>query len=127
MQWLEDIANGAITQGVNQPTLLVLNGCLGLTVLSLVLLLLVSINSAPALAPHAAVLLVLALALWVAINLFIGSVGLVSAEDQQRELHGDVQPGSEAKEGSSADAGGGAGANSGQAATGDSCTAKKRQ
>jgi hypothetical protein len=78
MAWLEDVVLGAISHGVNLPTAVVLNIVLALAVGSLLILLLVSFYSHPALVPHVIVLLVLAVGLWVSINWFISNVGLVA-------------------------------------------------
>lgn len=88
--WLNDLTYGAVTQGVNQTTFLVLNVCLFLAVISLLSLLFMSIHAFPALVPHVAVLLGLALGLWFLISWFIANIGLVDPAAQQKEL--DVQP-----------------------------------
>ena len=84
--WVDDLVVGTISHGVNTPTLVLLNVCLGLAIFALALLLTVSLYSAPALVPHAAILLVLALCLCGLINWVIASVGLVDAEEQHKAL-----------------------------------------
>lgn len=89
--------------GVNLPTYILINIILGLAVAALLLLLLVSFYSIPVLIPHVFVLLGLAIGLWVSINWFIGNVGLVSAQEQKKELLGEgegaeVEPGEAAEE-----------------------------
>jgi hypothetical protein len=87
--WAEDVAFGAISKGVNQPTFVVLNICLLLAVLSLAFLLFASIATNPALVPHVAFLLFLAIGLWGAIVWFIGNIGLTDAQEQRKELFGE--------------------------------------
>jgi hypothetical protein len=84
---LEDVLTGAVTGGVNPSTFIVLNALLLAAVLSLAGLLAVSLHSAPALAPHAAFLLFLALVLWGLIFWFVSSVvGFADPEKQRGEL-----------------------------------------
>jgi hypothetical protein len=91
---LDDIATGALTNGVNWATFLALNVLLGLATLSLGALLLVSIRAAPALVPHAAFLLLLALGLWALVVWFVSAVvGLADPEQQRRELLGSAPQG----------------------------------
>ena len=84
MSW-EDVALGAVTEGVNQTTFLVLNVVLFLVVLSLFALLFLCISASPSLVPHIAVLLLIAICLWVSIFWLISSVGLVELEDGEEE------------------------------------------
>mmetsp|Transcript_11161 Transcript_11161/g.24048 ORF Transcript_11161/g.24048 Transcript_11161/m.24048 type:complete len:113 (+) Transcript_11161:15-353(+) len=86
--WLDSILVGALGSGVNNPTLILLNVVIALAYASLILLLLASIYSNPALVPHVLVLIVLATGLWISINWFIANVGLVDAETQKEELFG---------------------------------------
>lgn len=78
--WLQQLAEGALTEGVNGVTFIALNGILLLAVLSLLALLFISIASYPPLVPHAVFLLVLALVLWGLIIWFISNVGLVDSK-----------------------------------------------
>jgi hypothetical protein len=93
---LEDVLTGSVTHGVNSSTFIAINALLGLAVLSLASLLAVSLQGAPALVPHAAFLLLLALGLWVSIVWFVVAVvGLVDPAQQQKELFGGGSSGSE--------------------------------
>lgn len=98
---LEEVLTGAITHGVNASTFLLINALLLLAVVSLAALVLVSWSSAPALVPHAAFLLFLALGLWALIIWFVISViGFVDPEKQRKELGGGdaaVEPNSSAQ------------------------------
>lgn len=69
-------------------TLLVLNGIMAMAFGSLVLLLLASMHGNAALVPHVWVLLALAVGLWVSINWFILSIGLVDPKQQEEQLMG---------------------------------------
>ncbi len=89
--WVEDLAYGAITNGVNHPTFAALNVVLLLAVLSLTFLLFTSIQTNPALVPHAAFLLFLAIGLWAAIIWFISNIGLTDSEQQRKQLFGEEQ------------------------------------
>jgi hypothetical protein len=91
MGFAEDVVFGAVSKGVNQPTFVVLNVCLFLAVLSLALLLLASISSNPALTPHVAFLLFLAIGLWAAIVWFVSNIGLTDPQEQRKELFGEEQ------------------------------------
>lgn len=84
---LDDLLTGAITHGVNYTTFAALNVLLFFAVLSIAGLLAVAAQSAPALVPHAAFLLVLALLLWAAIIWFVlAAVGLADPQAQRRQL-----------------------------------------
>lgn len=87
--WAEDLVYGAITNGVNHPTFAALNVVLLLAVLSLAFLLFTSIQTNPALVPHAAFLLFLAIGLWAAIIWFISNIGLTDSEQQRKQLFGE--------------------------------------
>lgn len=96
--WLKDIAIGALSSGVNNATVVLLNasllGCVG----CLVFLLVGAVQSQSWLVPHLAFLLTLAIGLWLSVNWFVVQLGTTPPEQQQRELFGD---------GSSADKAGG--------------------
>jgi hypothetical protein len=83
-KWVEDVALGALNEGVNQTTFLVLNVILFLAVLSLFALLFLCISASPSLVPHIAILLFIAICLWVSIFWLISSVGLVDVEDEDK-------------------------------------------
>jgi hypothetical protein len=84
---LDDLLTGAITHGVNYTTFAVLNVLLFFAVLSIAGLLVAAAQSAPALVPHAAFLLALALLLWAAITWFVlSAVGLADPQAQRRQL-----------------------------------------
>lgn len=102
---LDDIGSGVFAAGVNHSTYAVLNIACLLVVLALLLLLGASIASNPSLVPHVAVLLVLACGLWGSILWFISNVGLVSVEDQQRQLEEEEKRGAAAAQGGAAAAG----------------------
>jgi ABC-type transport system involved in multi-copper enzyme maturation permease subunit len=89
--WAEDVLFGAVSQGVNHPTFVVLNVCLLLAVLSLASLLVASIASNPALVPHVAFLLFLAIGLWAAIVWFVSNIGFTDPQEQRKELFGEEQ------------------------------------
>jgi hypothetical protein len=101
--WAEDLVYGAITNGVNHPTFAALNVVLLLAVLSLAFLLFTSIQTNPALVPHAAFLLFLAIGLWAAIIWFISNIGLTDSEQQRKQLFGEekVQDGAQVQASSS--------------------------
>lgn len=94
--WAEDLVYGAVTRGVNQPTFAALNLVLLLAVLSLALLLIASIYSNPALVPHVAFLLFLAVGLWASIVWLVGNLGLTDSAEQRKELFGEEQQQDEA-------------------------------
>ncbi|BDA42168.1 hypothetical protein COCOBI_03-0530 [Coccomyxa sp. Obi] len=85
---LEDVLYGALTSGVNKPTVLLLNLALIGCILSLGALLALSINGAPALVPHVAFLLFLAIGLFFLINWFLTQIGTVDSAQQRKELFG---------------------------------------
>mmetsp|Transcript_18002 Transcript_18002/g.54186 ORF Transcript_18002/g.54186 Transcript_18002/m.54186 type:complete len:123 (+) Transcript_18002:78-446(+) len=84
--WLADVAYGALTPGINVPTVAVLNvallGCIG----CLLFLLIGAVSSSSWLIPHAAFLLLLAVGLLISINWFVYQLGTVSPAEQQRQL-----------------------------------------
>jgi hypothetical protein len=110
---LEDVVTGALTSGVNVSTFVALNALLLGAVFSLAALLAVSLRSAPALAPHAAALLVLALGLWALIGWYVVAVvGFTAPEEQRRQLAAALGPdgaGPDGGDGREAAAGGGGG------------------
>ena len=83
MDFLEDIAVGAVTPGTNTATFLALNVVLLLVIFSLILLLAFSLTANPALVPHVLVLIFLAIGLWGLMIWLIGVVGTVKPADQQ--------------------------------------------
>ncbi|CAK0761839.1 hypothetical protein CVIRNUC_002899 [Coccomyxa viridis] len=92
---IEDILYGALTNGVNKPTVLALNAALIGCILSLAALLVLSINGVPSLVPHVGFLLFLAIGLLFLINWFISQVGTVEPKEQRKTLFGeesDAQP-----------------------------------
>lgn len=84
---LEDVLTGAVTNGVNLSTFIVLNALLLVAVLSLASLLVLSLSGAPAAAPHCGALLLLALGLWASIDWYVICViGFADPEQQRRQL-----------------------------------------
>lgn len=85
---LYDVALGAITQGVNRPTWLVINAAVFFLWLTLAGLLYLSFTNAELawLAPHAGAMLGLCTILGALLNWFIASIGLTSAEEQEKSL-----------------------------------------
>lgn len=90
--WLTDVAYGALAPGINAPTVAVLNvalvGCIG----CLTFLLVNAVTSASWLIPHAAILLLLTIGLWLSINWFVFQLGTVSSAEQQKHLFGTGAP-----------------------------------
>lgn len=90
--WLTDVAYGALTPGINAPTVAVLNvalvGCIG----CLTYLLVNAVVISSWLVPHAAFLLVLAIGLWISVNWFVFQLGTVSPEEQQKQLFKEQAP-----------------------------------
>lgn len=84
--FVTDILVGALGPGVNHPTFIALNAVIALAFGSLLFLLFYSVWYYPPLTPHVIALLVLALGLWVSINWLVANVGLVDAEQQQKDL-----------------------------------------
>jgi hypothetical protein len=80
---LNDLVVGALSNGVNPSTLVLLNVVLVGVFGSLLLLLGSSISNNPALLPHVVVLLLLAVGLTVSINWFVLNIGLVNPKDQK--------------------------------------------
>lgn len=85
---LYDVALGAITQGVNRPTWLVINAAVFFLWLTLAGLLYLSFSNLELawLVPHAGVMLGLCTILGALVNWFIASMGLTTAEDQEKSL-----------------------------------------
>lgn len=88
MAWLNDIFVGALSSGVNANTLVLLNTVLGLTFGCIFFLLWTAVSKNPALLPHVAVLIVLAIGLTASINWFVYNIGLVDPQQQNKELFG---------------------------------------
>jgi hypothetical protein len=86
--FLEAVAVGALSSGVNLPTFLALNAALFCVVLALVALLALSSRARPELVPHVFVLLLLATGLWGLLIWLVTTVGLEDAGKQRRELLG---------------------------------------
>lgn len=86
-----DIVIGALSGGVNFSTLALLNIVLALTFGSLLLLAWNSTVHNPALLPHVAILLVLALGLTISINWFVSNIGLADPNQQKKELFGNQE------------------------------------
>jgi protein-S-isoprenylcysteine O-methyltransferase Ste14 len=83
-----DVLVGAITSGVNKPTLIFVNVACLAVVLSLLGLLVASWTTRPHLVIHVGFLLFLATGLWALLNWFINMVGTVDVEQQNKELFG---------------------------------------
>jgi len=86
LTWWDAIAVGAITGGVNNPTLVALNAVLLALVLSLLFLFGVVWSYGNYVTLHVAILLVLAAGLIVLINWFVSEIGLVPSSQQASEL-----------------------------------------
>uniref|UniRef100_A0A7S0YKT8 Uncharacterized protein n=1 Tax=Polytomella parva TaxID=51329 RepID=A0A7S0YKT8_9CHLO len=91
MAWYESIFIGAISPGVNLPTIIILNVICASALGSLLLLLLYSIYYNQRLVIHVVFLIFLALGLWVSINWFVANIGLVSSDEQKDCLFGKAQ------------------------------------
>lgn len=106
---LEAIIYGALSKGVNGPTMGFLNVIMALAVLTLLALLGLSVANNPPLVPHVCFLLFLAVGLWVLINWFVANLGLTDSEEQRREVLGDSNgdPGSKVLSEEQQGAGGG--------------------
>lgn len=83
MDFLNDIATGAVSQGTNLATFIALNVVLLLVIFSLIFLLAFSLTANPALVPHVLVLIFLAIGLWGLMIWLIGVVGVVKSTEQQ--------------------------------------------
>jgi len=83
MDFLGDIAVGAVSPGTNIATFIALNVVLLLVIISLIPLLAYSLTSNVALLPHVLVLIFLAVGLWGLMIWLIGVVGVVKTEEQQ--------------------------------------------
>lgn len=83
MDFLNDIAVGALNPGTNLATFVALNVVLLLVIISLIPLLAYSLTSNVALLPHVLVLIFLAVGLWGLMIWLIGVVGVVKTEQQQ--------------------------------------------
>jgi hypothetical protein len=85
---LYDVAIGAITNGINQPTLLALNVVIGLLWTSLAFLLFHSATTEGLqfIAPHFAVMLGLCTFVGLLINWYIANVGLTDTAEQEASL-----------------------------------------
>lgn len=83
--FITQIANGALEQGVNYPTFVVLNVALFAVLLSLIFLLAFALSSSPALVPHVLVLIFLAIGLWGLMIWLIGVTGIKAADTPQTE------------------------------------------
>lgn len=111
--WLRDVVVGSLGHGVNNATFVFLNVIMGLALCALMMMLVASFWSYPAMVPHVMVLLALATGLWISINWLLGNLGLVDAEEQERELFGASEDREQAQqhnkeEGEAAGGGGGA-------------------
>jgi hypothetical protein len=84
--FLEAVAVGALSAGVNLPTFLALNAALGGVVLTLVATLALAHRTRPELVPHLLALLVLATGLWALLVWLVTTVGFADARKQRREL-----------------------------------------
>lgn len=87
---LYDLCVGAITSGVNKPTLLLLNAALALLWMSLAYLVFhtATTSGLSDLTPHFGLLLSCCTFLWILINWFVSNVGVVGAQEQQAQLDG---------------------------------------
>lgn len=93
MAWFSDVLVGALTSGVNKPTYVLLNIISAATFASVLLWLVLSIHSNPALVPHLAFMLFLAGGLWISTNFFVNNIGLVDAQEQHEQLFGSNKEG----------------------------------
>jgi hypothetical protein len=92
MDFLNDIATGAVSEGTNLATFIALNVVLLLVIFSLILLLAFSFTANPALVPHVLVLIFLAIGLWGLMIWLIGVVGVVKpAAEEPAEADGKKQ------------------------------------
>lgn len=82
MNFITDVATGAISPGTNLATFIALNVVLLLVIFSLILLLAFSLTANPALVPHVLILIFLAIGLWGLMIWLIGVVGVVKTEQQ---------------------------------------------
>lgn len=90
MDFFNDIATGAVSEGTNLSTFVALQVVLLLVIFSLILLLAFSFTANPALVPHVLVLIFLTIGLWGLMIWLIGVVGVVkpaaaAAEEQAPE------------------------------------------
>jgi hypothetical protein len=89
---LYDVMIGAVSQGVNKPTLLFLNLCMLCLWCTLAALFYISASSnddsVSWLAPHAAILLGICSVLALLINWFVLSTGVTSSEEQEKTMMG---------------------------------------
>lgn len=90
--FLEAVAVGALSAGVNAATFLALNAALFGVVLTLVATLALAHASRPELVPHLFALLGLATGLWALLVWLVTTVGFADARKQRREL---LSPGGE--------------------------------
>ena len=86
MPWVSDVVVGALTPGLNHPTIVLLNIVIGLVFLTLLYLLHYSVTRSPPLTPHFIALLCLCLGLWASVNWVAANIGLVDAQEQQKQL-----------------------------------------
>jgi predicted MFS family arabinose efflux permease len=89
MDFINDIAVGAVTQGTNLPTFILLNCCLLAVVFCLIFLLAFSLTANPALVPHVLVLIFLAIGLWGLMIWLIGVVGVVDSSSSSDSKGGE--------------------------------------
>jgi hypothetical protein len=85
MNFIADVATGALSPGTNIATFIALNVVLLLVIFSLIVLLAFSLTANPALVPHVLVLIFLAIGLWALMIWLIGVVGVVTTDQQQGE------------------------------------------
>lgn len=91
MDFINDIAVGAITQGTNLPTFILLNVILLTVLFCLIFLLAFSLTANPALVPHVLVLIFLAVGLWGLMIWLIGVVGVVNSSSSSKGGEGPEQ------------------------------------
>lgn len=93
---LYDVLIGAVSKGVNKPTLLFLNVailCLWCTLAALLYFSAMSQDESVSwLAPHAAIMLGLCTILSLLINWFVFSTGVTSSEEQEKTMLGAEEP-----------------------------------
>jgi hypothetical protein len=88
MPWFSDVVVGALTPGLNHPTIVLLNIVISLVFCTLLYLLHYSVTRSPPLTPHIIALLCLCLGLWASVNWVAANIGLVDAQEQQKQLLG---------------------------------------
>ncbi|KAL6785200.1 hypothetical protein ACKKBG_A02855 [Auxenochlorella protothecoides x Auxenochlorella symbiontica] len=87
--WLEDVLLGALSDGVNKPTLILLNVVLTACALTLLGLLYAVGGSSPDLLLHLGAVLLLAVGLTASINWLVIQTGTTAVEEQRKAIFGE--------------------------------------